>query len=60
MESVFLVIVLALIEYFVFGALYAVGYMRAADKRHVGAGITGVVNMILALGALVGLVRAML
>jgi len=37
-------------------AVYAVGYLKAADKRGVGAGLTGLVNMVLLLGALIGLV----
>jgi glutathione S-transferase len=39
-------------------AVYAVGYLKAADKRGVGAGITGLVNMVLLVGGLVGLVLA--
>jgi uncharacterized MAPEG superfamily protein len=46
---------------FVIGrAVYAVGYIRAADKRGVGAGITGIVNLVLLAGALFGVIRAML
>ncbi len=41
-------------------ALYAIGYLRAAEKRSVGAGITGVVNVVLVVGALIGLARALL
>jgi uncharacterized membrane protein YecN with MAPEG domain len=41
-------------------AIYAVGYMSAAEKRSVGAGLTGIVNLILVAGALVGVVRALL
>jgi uncharacterized MAPEG superfamily protein len=40
--------------------IYAVGYLRAADKRGVGAGLTAVANMVLVVGALVGVVRALL
>jgi len=40
--------------------LYAVGYLRAAEKRGFGAGITGIVVLVLVAGALVGLVRALL
>lgn len=40
-------------------ALYAVGYLKAAEKRAVGAGLTGLVNMALLLGGLVGLVLAL-
>jgi glutathione S-transferase len=39
-------------------AVYAVGYLKAADKRGVGAGLTGLVNMVLVVGALIGLVLA--
>jgi len=41
-------------------AIYAVGYIRAAERRGPGAGLTGVVNIVLVLGAMVGLVRALL
>jgi glutathione S-transferase len=41
-------------------AIYAVGYTRAADKRGIGAGITGIVNLVLIVGGLVGLVRALI
>lgn len=40
-------------------ALYAVGYLRAPEKRAVGAGLTGIVNMALLLGGLAGLVAAL-
>ena len=40
--------------------LYAVGYYRAAEKRGPGAGITGLVNLVLVVGGLVGLCRALL
>lgn len=40
-------------------ALYAAGYLRAAAKRSIGAGITGIVNMVLVVGGLIGLVRAL-
>ena len=36
-------------------AVYAVGYLKAAEKRGIGAGITGIVNVVLVVGALVGL-----
>jgi uncharacterized membrane protein YecN with MAPEG domain len=36
-------------------AAYAVGYLKAAEKRSIGAGITGIVNIVLVVGALVGL-----
>ena len=39
-------------------ALYAVGYLRAAEKRSAGAGITGIVNIVLVVGGLIGLARA--
>ena len=38
--------------------IYAVGYLRAAEKRHIGASITGLVEAVLVVGSLVGLVRA--
>ncbi|HUL80871.1 MAG TPA: MAPEG family protein [Gammaproteobacteria bacterium] len=41
-------------------AIYAVGYFRAAEKRGPGAGITGLTNIALVIGALVGVVRALL
>ena len=41
-------------------AIYAVGYFRAADKRRLGATITGVTNGVLVVGAIVGVIRAML
>jgi glutathione S-transferase len=41
-------------------ALYAVGYLQAAEKRSVGAGITGIVNTILVVGGLIGVARALL
>ena len=41
-------------------ALYAIGYLRAAEKRGVGAGITGIVNIVLVVGGLIGLVQASL
>ena len=40
--------------------VYAVGYLRSAEKRGPGAGLTGLVNVALIIGGLVGLVRAML
>ena len=46
---------------FVIGrAVYAVGYYSAADKRGPGAGISGIVNIVLTLGALFGVIRALL
>ena len=41
-------------------ALYAHGYYRAAEQRGVGAGITGVVNMVLVVGGLIGLALELL
>ena len=41
-------------------AIYAVGYIRAADKRGLGAGICGMVNIALVVGALVGVIRSLL
>jgi len=41
-------------------ALYAIGYLQAAEKRGVGAGITGLVNMALVVGGLIGIARALL
>jgi uncharacterized MAPEG superfamily protein len=40
--------------------IYAVGYLRAAEKRGPGAGLTGLTNIALIIGAIVGVVRAML
>jgi glutathione S-transferase len=36
-------------------ALYAFSYIRAAEKRGPGAGLTGIVNIVLVAGGLVGL-----
>lgn len=41
-------------------ALYAQGYIAAAEKRGPGAGFSGVATMILLLGGLIGAVRAYL
>jgi glutathione S-transferase len=41
-------------------ALYAIGYLQAAEKRSVGAGITGLVTVVLVGGGLVGIARALL
>ena len=41
-------------------ALYAIGYLQAAEKRSIGAGITGLVNVFLVVGALIGVARALL
>jgi len=40
--------------------IYAIGYTQAADKRGPGAGITGIVNLVLIVGGLIGLGRALL
>jgi uncharacterized membrane protein YecN with MAPEG domain len=46
---------------FVIGrALYAVGYLRAAEKRALGAGICGLTNIALLVGALFGVIRTLL
>ena len=45
---------------FVFArAIYAIGYLKAAEKRSVGAGITGMVEIALIAGSLIGLARAL-
>lgn len=36
-------------------AIYAVGYIRAAEKRSIGAGLTALANMALVIGGLIGL-----
>jgi uncharacterized MAPEG superfamily protein len=41
-------------------AIYAVGYFRDSEKRGPGAGITGITNVALVIGAIVGVVRALL
>jgi glutathione S-transferase len=40
-------------------AAYAVGYLQAAEKRSIGAGITGLVEIVLVVGAVIGLARAL-
>lgn len=40
--------------------LYAAAYIRAAEKRGPGAGICGIVNIVLVVGALIGVIRALL
>jgi len=40
-------------------AVYAIGYLRAAEKRSIGASATGVIEIVLVVGCLVGLVRAL-
>ena len=39
-------------------ALYAIGYLRAAEKRSIGAAITGLVDLVLVVGGLIGLALA--
>ena len=39
-------------------AVYAIGYLRAADKRSIGAAITGLVDLVLVVGGLIGLALA--
>jgi glutathione S-transferase len=41
-------------------AVYARGYIAAAEKRGPGAGITGITCIILSIGALVGVIMALL
>ncbi|HEX7236396.1 MAG TPA: MAPEG family protein [Gammaproteobacteria bacterium] len=41
-------------------AVYAFGYLKAAEKRHLGSGITGLVEVVLVVGSLVGLIRTLL
>ena len=40
-------------------AVYAVGYLRAAEKRGIGASVTGLIEIVLVVGCLVGLARAL-
>ena len=40
-------------------AVYAAGYLKAAEKRGIGAGITGLVEIVLVAGSLFGLARAL-
>lgn len=40
-------------------AVYAVGYLRSAEKRGIGAGATGLIEIVLVVGCLVGLARAL-
>jgi glutathione S-transferase len=40
-------------------AFYAIGYLQAAEKRGLGAGVTGIVNTVLVVGGLVGVARAL-
>ena len=39
-------------------AVYAVGYLRAAEKRSIGAAVTGLVDLVLVVGGLIGLALA--
>ena len=41
-------------------AVYAVGYLRAAEKRSIGAAVTGLVDLVLVVGGLIGLALAIL
>ena len=41
-------------------AIYAVSYIRAPEKRGPGAGLTGIVNIVLVLGGLWGLAKHLL
>lgn len=41
-------------------AAYAIGYFKAAEKRGIGAGVTGIVNIVLVVGGLIGLARVLL
>ncbi len=40
-------------------AIYAFGYIKAAEKRGFGAGIVGIVNITLVVGALVGVIKSL-
>jgi uncharacterized membrane protein YecN with MAPEG domain len=40
-------------------AIYAIGYLQAAEKRGIGAGMTGIVEIALIGGSLIGLARAL-
>jgi glutathione S-transferase len=41
-------------------AVYAIGYLQDAEKRGIGAGVTGIVNVLLVAGGLIGIARALL
>ena len=41
-------------------AIYAFGYLQAAEKRSIGAGLTGIVEIALIAGGSIGLARALL
>ena len=40
-------------------AIYAVGYLKSAESRSIGAGFTGLVEVVLVGGSLFGLARAL-
>jgi glutathione S-transferase len=40
--------------------VYAVGYIKAAEKRGLGAGLSGLVTIALVVGGAIGIVRALL
>jgi glutathione S-transferase len=40
-------------------AIYAAGYIQAAEKRGAGAGVCGIVNVVLVIGALIGVIRTL-
>ena len=44
------------VAFIVARAIYAVGYLKAAERRGLGAGLTGVVNVALVVGSVIGLV----
>jgi glutathione S-transferase len=48
------------VAFIVSRAIYAVSYVQSAEKRGIGAGLTGLVNMALVLGGLVGLAKHLL
>jgi len=48
------------VAFIVARAIYAVSYIRAAEKRGIGAGLTGVVNIALVVGGLWGLGKHLL
>ncbi len=41
-------------------AVYAIGYIRAAERRGPGAAVTGLVNGVLLVGCLLGLARVLI
>ena len=48
------------VAFIVARAIYAISYIRAAEKRGIGAGLTGVINIVLVLGGLYGLGKHLL